>query len=76
MSDMPHTLNAAAQPGGFTRREFVAVSVAAGLAASAEEAVAADQPLVETDVSIKTPDVMCDAAFIHPASGSHAAVLI
>ena len=76
MSDMPHNLNAAAQSGEFTRREFVAVSVAAGLAASAEVAVAADQPLVETDVSIKTPDGMCDAAFIHPKSGSHAAVLI
>jgi carboxymethylenebutenolidase len=33
-------------------------------------------PVVETDVSIKTPDGTCDAAFIHPATGSHPGVLI
>src|SRR5476651_697482 len=27
-------------------------------------------------VSVKTPDGMCDAAFIHPTSGSHPAVII
>jgi carboxymethylenebutenolidase len=32
--------------------------------------------LVETDVEIKTPDGTCDAAFIHPKSGSHPGVLI
>jgi len=31
---------------------------------------------VETDVEIKTADGTCDAAFIHPDSGAHAAVLI
>jgi carboxymethylenebutenolidase len=31
---------------------------------------------VETDVQIKTPDGTCDAAFIHPATGAHAAVII
>ena len=58
-----------------SRRDFIAVSVAAGLAAAAGSAFAA-QPVVETDVSIKTPDGTCDAAFIHPAAGSHPGVLI
>jgi carboxymethylenebutenolidase len=31
---------------------------------------------VETNVEIKTADGICDAAFIHPASGSHPGVLI
>jgi len=58
---------------GVPRRDFV-VSVAAGLAA-AGTATAVDK-VVETDVEIKTPDGTCDAAFIHPASGSHPGVLI
>jgi len=57
-----------------SRREFVS-SVAAGLAA-ASAASAAGLSLVETDVEIKTPDGVCDAAFIHPASGTHPGVLI
>src|SRR5580704_6234610 len=54
------------------RRDFM-VSVAAGLAAAGS---AAGASVVETEVEIKTPDGTCDAAFIHPASGSHAGVLI
>jgi carboxymethylenebutenolidase len=59
-----------------SRRDFMALSVAAGLAAAAGSALAAAQPVVETDVTIKTPDGTCDAAFIHPATGSHPGVLI
>jgi len=62
------------QASGIARREFVALSVAAGL--SAGPVSAADLKIVETDVEIKTPDGTCDAAFIHPASGSHPGVLI
>jgi carboxymethylenebutenolidase len=58
---------------GLPRREFVALSVASLAAGSAS---AAGLKLVETDVQIKTPDGTCDAAFIHPASGSHPGVLI
>jgi carboxymethylenebutenolidase len=58
-----------------SRRDFIAVSMAAGLAAAAGSAFAA-QPVVETDVTIKTPDGTCDAAFIHPPTGSHPGVLI
>jgi carboxymethylenebutenolidase len=58
-----------------SRRDFIAMSVAAGLTAAAGSAFAA-QPVVETDVTIKTPDGTCDAAFIHPTTGSHPGVLI
>jgi len=58
-----------------TRRDFVTMTVAAGLAAAAGSDVTAQQA-VEKDVEIKTPDGTCDAAFIHPASGAHPAVII
>src|SRR5258708_4809513 len=56
--------------------DFVALSVSAGLAASAGSAAAKGLEVVETNVEIKTPDGTCDAAFIHPKSGSHPGVLI
>jgi carboxymethylenebutenolidase len=59
-----------------SRRDFVAMSLAAGLAAAAGSASAADLPVVETSVEIKTPDGTSDAAFIHPTTGSHPGVLI
>ncbi|MBZ5620301.1 MAG: dienelactone hydrolase family protein [Acidobacteriia bacterium] len=65
-----------AQPGDIARRDFVALSVAAGLAATAGPAAAAGLEVVETDVEIKTPDGACDAAFIHPKTGAHPGVLI
>jgi carboxymethylenebutenolidase len=58
-----------------TRRDFVAMTVAAGLAAAAGTELSA-QNVVEKNVDIKTPDGTCDSAFIHPASGAHAAVII
>ena len=58
-----------------TRRDFVAMTVAAGLAAAAGSDVAAQQ-VTESNVEIKSPDGTCDAAFIHPASGAHPAVII
>jgi carboxymethylenebutenolidase len=57
------------------RRDFVALSVTAGLAATAGSASAALE-VVETNVEIKTPDGTCDAAFIHPKSGAHPGVVI
>src|SRR4029077_17111975 len=59
-----------------SRRNFIAMSMAAGIAATATSASAAVMPVVETDVTIKTPDGMCDAAFIHPSTGSHPGVII
>jgi len=69
-------LKSGTQPGEIGRRDFVGLSVAAGLAATGGSAAAAGAEIVETNVEIKTPDGTCDAAFIHPKSGSHAGVLI
>jgi carboxymethylenebutenolidase len=57
------------------RREFVGLTVAAGLAATAGSAAAA-MDVVETNVDIKTPDGTCDAAFFHPKTGTYAGVLV
>src|SRR6516165_5626570 len=61
-----------------SRREFGAVSLAAGLAvvAGAGAAEAAEHPLIETEVTVKTPDGNCDAAYIHPTTGTFPGVLI
>ena len=56
-----------------SRRDFVALSLAAGLAAAAGSASAAELPVTETNVEVKTPDGTCDAVFIHPTTGSHPA---
>src|ERR1700681_2350527 len=69
-------------PGDITRRDFAALLVGGGIAASVTSPAAADIgiEMVETDVEIKTPDGTCDAAFIHPKSlskaGSYPGVLI
>src|SRR5437667_12906127 len=63
-------------PSELSRREFVAMSVAAGIAVAAGSASAAELPVVETNVQVKTPDGVCDAVFIHPTSGSHPGVLV
>jgi carboxymethylenebutenolidase len=67
------------EPGSQTRldrRDFVAFSVTGSVAATAVSANAKGLEVVETDVEVKTPDGTCDAAFIHPQSGSHPGVLI
>jgi carboxymethylenebutenolidase len=65
-----------ARVGDQSRRDFVALSAAVGFAAATGSVSAAQLKVVEKDVEIKTPDGTCDAAFIHPATGSHAGVLI
>src|SRR3982074_2748702 len=59
-----------------SRRDFVALSLAAGLSAAADSASAAELPVGETSVEIKTPAGTCDAVFIHPTTGSYPGVLI
>src|SRR5262245_32548404 len=59
-----------------SRRDFVAMSIAAGIVAATGSASAADLPITEADVDIKTPDGTCNAAFIHPTTGSHPGVII
>jgi carboxymethylenebutenolidase len=43
---------------------------------AAGSASGAGMEVVETDVEIKTPDGTCNAAFLHPKSGSHPGVII
>ena len=64
--------------GDLRRRDFVAMSVATGVAATALPAAAlpAGPAVVEKNVTINTPDGTCDAAYFHPASGKHAAVIL
>jgi len=77
MADEKQDHNESAEaPTDLSRRDFVAMSIAAGLAAAAGSSSAADLQVVETNVEVKTPDGVCDAAFIHPATGSHPGVLI
>ena len=58
-----------------TRRDFVALSVGA-LAAATIAATAAELPVIETNVEVKTPDGSSDAVFIHPSTGSYPGVLV
>jgi len=60
--------------GKVSRRDFTALSVAAGLAATSTPAVALE--VSQSDVTVKTQDGTCDAAFIRPAQGKHPGVLI
>ena len=59
-----------------SRRDFVALSTAAGVIAVMRTASGAEVQVVETAVEISTPDGTCDASFIHPASGRHPGVII
>lgn len=61
--------------GDMTRRQFTKFSAAAGLAMVLPP-VANAQAVTETDVDITTADGVADCYFVHPASGSHAAVII
>lgn len=58
-----------------SRRGFAAISVAAGLTLAGASAKA-DTAVVETDVDIKTPDGVCDAALFHPQGRRTPAVLM
>ena len=64
-----------ARAANVSRRDFIARSVAAGLVAATGQSFAAALPVVETEVTVKTPDGICDAAFIHPASGAYPGVI-
>jgi carboxymethylenebutenolidase len=59
-----------------SRREFVALSLAAGLGVAARTAASADLRVIDRSVAIQTRDGICDAAFFHPDHGSYPAVLI
>ena len=67
-----------ASASDLSRRDFVALTLGAGLAAAAGErlASAAELPVMVMNVDVKTPDGVCDAAFIHPNTGSHPGVIV
>src|SRR5258705_8282137 len=58
-----------------SRRDFVALSVAAGLA-MATNTSAQTMSVAEKAVEIKTPDGTAEAMFIHPTTGTHPGVLV
>lgn len=60
---------------GLTRRQFSMVSTGAALSMLLP-ATANAADVVGRDVSVPTPDGMADCYFVHPASGSHAAVIV
>jgi carboxymethylenebutenolidase len=66
----------AADKHDVSRREFIARSVAAGFVAATGPSFAATLSVVESDVTVKTPDGTCDAAFIHPALGAYPGVIV
>ena len=61
--------------GEITRRKFNKMTAAAGLGMMFP-ALANAQSVTEQDVEITTPDGVADCYFVHPSSGSHAAVLV
>src|SRR5258708_21813696 len=50
----------------FSRREFTALSLAAGVTVATGASAAAAADMMDTDVEVKTPNGTCDAALIHP----------
>src|SRR6187200_91890 len=68
-------LEKAIREGRVTRRSFGGLAAGAGLAVMLPRAANA-QAVTEKDVEIKTPDGTCDAYFVYPSSGAHAAVLV
>jgi carboxymethylenebutenolidase len=61
--------------GELSRRQFGALGLGASMLAMLPRAAdAAD--VSESEVVIKTPDGNCDAHFVHPKTGAHAAVLV
>jgi carboxymethylenebutenolidase len=64
------------QSRGLSRRDFIALSAAAGFAAAGGSASATELPIIQASVDVPTPDGACDALFIHPQKGTHPGVLL
>src|SRR5262245_21480896 len=63
------------EAGGLVTRRQFGVLVAAGVALVLPKVVNA-VAVTEMDVTIKTPDGMCDAYFVHPSTGTAPGVLV
>jgi carboxymethylenebutenolidase len=65
------------QFNSISRRDFTALSLAAGVAVASNPSGAATAETVDTDVSVTTPSGTCDAALIHPkGKGPFPAVIL
>src|SRR6202047_2366353 len=64
------------EPNTISRREFTALSIAAGVAAATGASGAAPQEMMDTDVQVKTAAGVCDAALIHPQKGAWPGVIL
>ena len=63
-------------PNKISRREFTALSIAAGVAAASRASGATAAQMIDTDVQVTTAAGVCDAALIHPQQGSWPAVIL
>ncbi len=66
------------EPNTISRREFTALSIAAGVAAAAgaSHAAVGAAEVVDADVQITTAAGVCDAALVHPAKGAWPGVIL
>jgi carboxymethylenebutenolidase len=64
------------EPNKISRREFTALSIAAGVAAATGASGAAVADMLDTDVQVTTPAGVCDAALVHPQTGSWPGVIL
>jgi len=71
---MRESISSNGAAGEVSRRDFVALSAAATSLAAAP--AFANGTVTEKDVTIKTPDGVCDAAFIAPSVGTHPGVVL
>ena len=74
--DDPNDSQDPRNPRDASRRDLLALAVGVGLGAAGGTASAAGTPVIAREVVVKTPDGSCDAAFFHPAAGTHPGVLI
>jgi carboxymethylenebutenolidase len=59
-----------------SRREFTALSLAAGVTAAAGVRAAGAHEVTDVDVQVTTPDGVCDAALVHPIRGKWPAAIL
>jgi carboxymethylenebutenolidase len=64
------------EPNMISRREFTALSLAAGVAAAAGASAAAVADLIDEDVRLTTAAGVCDAAFVHQKKGAWPGVIL
>jgi carboxymethylenebutenolidase len=64
------------EPNTISRREFTALSIAAGVAAATRASGATESEMIDSDVQVTTSAGVCDAALIHPPKGSWPGVIL